>query len=256
MKLQHLLFIIPFVLISCGGTKSITNRADIRKESSKKVLKKHSNSKFNQNTLSANLKVNLKVSGKSQGMNVKLRLEKDKTIWLSGSVFGFSIAKAIITPDRVSYYVKINKTYFDGDFSVINRLLGVELDFNMLQNLLLGDALFEMKAKNYDSKIDQQAHLLTPIQGNELADLLFWIHPINYKIEKQEIRAFEKHRFLSVEYKNYSEIEETFIPGTVEIVAKDSKNNAVIQLDYKAVKLNENLSFPYKIPSGYKRIKK
>lgn len=256
MKLLHLLFIIPFIFISCGSTKSITNRADIREESPKKILKKHSKSNFDQNTLSANLKVSLKRSGKSQSMNVKLRIEKDKTIWLSGTIFGFPIAKAIITPDRVSYYVKINKTYFDGDFSEINRLLGAELDFSMLQNLLLGDALFKMKAKNYDSKIDQQAHLLTPTQTNELAELLFWIHPINYKIEKQEIRTFENNKFLSVEYKNYTEIEKTFIPGTVEIIAKDSKNNAVIQLNYKSVKLNEGLSFPYKIPSGYKRIKK
>ena len=189
-------------------------------------------------------------------MTVKLRLEKDKAIWLSGTVFGFPVAKALITPDRVTYYVKINKTYFDGDFSEINRLLGAELDFTMLQNLLLGDLLFEMNPKDYDSSIDQQAYLLTPTQENELADLLFWIHPINYKIEKQEIRTFENNRFLSIKYTDYKEIDATAIPGTVEIVAKDDKNDASIRFDYKSVKLDQELSFPYKIPSGYKRILK
>ena len=204
--------------------------------------------------MSADLKLNFNKSGRSQNMTVKLRLEKDKTIWMSGTVFGFPVAKAIITPTRVSYYVKINKTYFDGDFTEINRLLGAELDFTMLQNLLLGDALFEMKPKNYESSIDQQAHLLTPTQGNALADLLFWIHPINYKMEKQEIRTFENNRFLSISYSDYKEIDATDIPGRVEIVAKDDKNNASIRFDYKSVKLDQDLSFPYKIPSGYKRI--
>lgn len=256
MKLQHLLFIIPFILISCGGTRTITDRADIRKESSKKVLKKHFKSNFDKNTLSADLKVNLKKSGTSQNVNIKLKIEKDKTIWLSASFFGFPIAKAIITPDRVSYYIKVKKTYFDGDFSQINKLLGAELDFTMLQNLLLGDALFEMDPKNYDSSIDQQAHLLTSTQENQLADLLFWIHPINYKIEKQEIRTFEKDRFLSVKYANYQEIDAASIPGNIEILVKDNKSNATIRMDYKSVKLNETLTFPYKIPSGYKRILK
>lgn len=254
MKLQHFLLIIPFFLISCGGSKTITDRADIKNESPKKILKNHSKSNFNRNTLSADLKLNFNRKGRSQNVNVKLKIEKDKQIWMSANVFGFPVGKALITPERVTYYVKINKTYFDGDFSEINRLLGANLDFTMLQNLLLGDALFEMKPKNYEASIDQEAHLLTPIQSNELADLLFWIHPINYKIEKQEIRTFENDRFLSVTYSNYADIDATPIPGRVEIIAKDAKNNASIRFDYRSVKLDEELSFPYKIPSGYKRI--
>lgn len=254
MKLQHFLFIIPFFLMSCGGSKTITDRANIKNESPKKILKNHSKNKFDKNTLSADLKVNFNRKGRSQNANIKLKIEKDKQIWMSANVFGFPVAKALITPNRVSYYIKLNKTYFDGDFSEINKLLGAELDFTMLQNLLLGDALFEMKAKNYEASIDQKAHLLSPVEGNDLVDLLFWIHPLNYKIEKQEIRTFESNRFLSVAYSNYTEIDATPIPGRVEIVAKDDKNNASIRFDFKSVKLDEELTFPYKIPSGYKRI--
>jgi hypothetical protein len=254
MKLQHLLFIISFSLFSCGGSNTITNRADIKIESPKKIIKNHSKSKFNKDYLSADLKLNFTQQGKSQNVNVKLKIQNNKKIWLSATIFGFPIAKVLITPERVSYYIKINKTCFDGDYSEINRLLGANLDFTMLQNLLLGDALFEMKAKNYEAKIDQQAHLLTPIQNHTLTELLFWIHPINYKIEKQEIRTFENNRFLSINYANYREIENVSIPGSVEIIAKDNHNNATIRFDFKSVKLDEELSFPYKIPSGYKRI--
>jgi hypothetical protein len=116
--------------------------------------------------------------------------------------------------------------------------------------------LFAMNAKNYESTIDQEAYLLTPTQGSELADLLFWIHPINYKIEKQEIRTLENNRFLSIKYTDYQEIDTSYIPGTVEVLVKDNKDNASIQFDYKSVKLDQDVSFPYKIPSGYKRILK
>ena len=86
----------------------------------------------------------MELSRKSRNIR---KIEKDKKIWLSASVFGFPVAKGVITPDKVQYYVKINKTYFDGDFSEIQKIFGVPLDFTMLQNLLLGDRLFEMKAK-------------------------------------------------------------------------------------------------------------
>lgn len=256
MKLHHLLLVIPFILFSCGNSKTITDRADIKKESPKRILKKHAKSNFDQQTLKADLKVSLKRSGRSQNMNVKLRFEKDTIIWLSGTVFGFPVAKAIITPNRVSYYEKLNKTYFDGDYSQINKLLGAELDFSMLQNLMLGDAVFDMNPKKYTSSIDQEAHLLTPKEANNIGALLFWIHPINYKIEKQEIRKFDSDQFLSVAYKNYQKINETSIPGNLDIVVKVPKNNANIRMQFKSVKLNEELSFPYKIPSGYKRVLK
>lgn len=256
MKLHSLLLIIPFVLLSCGSTRTITDRADIVALSTKRVLKNHAKNNFDRNTLTADLKVSLKKSSRSQSMSVKMRIAKDSMIWLSGTVFGFPVAKAIITPERVSYYIKINKTYFDGDYSQINKLLGAELDFTMLQNLLLGDAIFKMNAKNYDSEIDQQAHLLTSKQENAITEILLWFHPINFKIEKQEIRTSEKNRFLSVEYKGYNKIDNTSIPGKISILVKDTKNNASIDLDYKSVRLDEKLSFPYKIPSGYKRILK
>ncbi len=152
-----------------------------------------------------------------------MRLEKDKTIWMSGSVFGFSVAKAIITPTRVSYYTKLTKTYYEGDFSKINEILGADLNFTMLQNLILGDALYKLNPKDYEASIDQLAHLLSPNTPNGIADILLWIHPINYKIEKQEIRSYDQGRFLAINYSDFKEVEKTNIPGRMEIVVKDNK---------------------------------
>ena len=43
----------------------------------------------------------------------------------------FKYDKVKITPDRVQMYNKIDKTYFDGDFSLIKQLLGVDLIFQI-----------------------------------------------------------------------------------------------------------------------------
>jgi hypothetical protein len=57
------------------------------------------------------------------------------------------MAKASITPTSVSYYEKIKGTYFEGDFSALSQWLGTDLDFNKIQNMLLGEAAHENATK-------------------------------------------------------------------------------------------------------------
>ena len=73
-------------------------------------------------------------------------MEKDKIIWLSAPL---SVAKVMITPDKVSYYNNWENVYFDGDFSLLSDLLGTELDFTKVQNLLLGETLFDLKEQKH-----------------------------------------------------------------------------------------------------------
>ena len=252
MKIKLLFFFIAFTVFSCGSSKTITDRSNITEISSRKVIKNHYKNNFDKNTLSADLKVGAK-QGKSY--KIKLRIKKDETIWLSASFFGATVARAIITPEKVSYYIKFpSKSHYEGDFSSISKLLGSDINFTMLQNLLLGDALFQLKSKNFDSKIDQQAHLLTPKSQKAIADILFWIHPINYKIEKQEIRSRADDKFLSIIYKNYKSVKNTAIPGKIEVFTKENESSPTFNITYKSIRVDEKVSFPYKIPNGSKKI--
>ncbi len=251
-KKTYFLFLIPvFVLFSCGGAKTITDRNNIPEQSSKKIVKAHTKNNFNQKTLSADLKLNYKKGNQSQNISLKLRMEKDKTIWLSGSYFGFPVLKAIITPNRVSYYVKITKTYYDGDFTSLSKLLGTEVNFDMLQNILLGDAVFELNPKELTAKVNNNAYLLTAIE-NSLDNMFYWVHPLNYKIEKQKITNPIEKQKLSLFYKEYQTVEGVDIPKNLEITASKANENILIEIDYKSVELNKELTFPYSIPTGYK----
>lgn len=254
MKFKSLFLIAAFVLFSCGSNKNLTDRAALVKESSKRVLKNHYKNTFDEATLKAALKVNFKKGNDSKNFSVSLRMQKDETIWMSGSIFGFPVLKALITPNRVSYYIKPLKTYYEGDFTSLQALLGTDLNFSMLQNMLVGDAIVPLKSKDFVSRIDQQAHLLTLKKENSLAKLFFWIHPLHYKIEKQKIESLRKKGALSISYKNYKKIKDTHLPSQIDIRAEDEKNKAHLRVQYKSVSVGKKLSFPYKIPSGYKKI--
>ena len=57
---------------------------------------------------------------RKQQIIINLRMEKSKSIWMSANMI-VPIAKLLITPEKVSFYEKFQKTFFEGDVSFINE---------------------------------------------------------------------------------------------------------------------------------------
>jgi len=254
--MRYLKYIIVLFLVftSCKTNRNVVEINAIEAISTKKIINNHYNTTFNQKTIDA--KINAKYSDKntSASITVKLRIEKDKTIWMSATKLGFPIAKVLITPTRVSYYEKLQGTYFDGDFSLLSKFLGTELDYNKVQNILLGQAILNLKKGDYNSKIDNMLYELYPKQDNEFYGILFFMNPGNFKLNRQEIRNEVKKQLLSVSYSNYKKIKGEQFPENIDIRAIDNTNITTINLEYNSIAFNEKLTFPFSIPNGYKEI--
>jgi hypothetical protein len=252
--LRSILFFL-LVITSCKTNKNIADIGNIQVMSSNKIISNHYTNNFNQQTVYA--KLSARYSDKRTAMNfsIKLRLEKDKTIWMSATKFGIPVAKIKITPNRVSYYEKLQKVYFDGDFSLLSKWLGTELDYEKVQNILLGQAVINLKKGKYISSVDNKLYQLTPKKDNDLFGILFFMNPENFKLNKQEIRNEEKQQIFSVSYPNYREIKGEQFPRNINIRAIDHKNLTTINIEYRSVEFNEELTFPFSIPNGYKEIR-
>ena len=58
-----------------------------------------------------------------------------------------------------------------------------------------------------------------------------------------------------VTYPNYKEIKGEQFPENIHIKAVDNKKLTTINMEYRAVEFNEDLTFPFTIPNGYKEIR-
>jgi len=83
---------------------------------------------------------------------------------------------------------------------------------------------------------------------------LFFLNSDNFKINKQEIRNQEKEQLLTVSYPDYTKIKGEQFPKNINIKALDHKKITTIDIEYRTVEFNENLTFPFSIPNGYKEI--
>jgi hypothetical protein len=122
--------------------------------------KKHTKGqKADFSTLQARLKLELTEDNKSQTHTLNLRMERGKTIWVNAFL---NMVRLKITPEKVQMYNKLDRTFFDGDYEIINDFLGIELNFSNLENALLGDALFNPKTNALKSEPNQTSYVLDP----------------------------------------------------------------------------------------------
>ncbi len=257
MKLFKVVLVLLLVFTSCKSSKNIVGNSSIIKNiSARKVSKKHIASSFDKNTIEARLRVAYKDAKSKQKLNVKLRIDKDKVIWMSvtATALNITVARVKITPISLSYYEKINKTYFKGNFELLKNILGADVNFSQLQNMLIGETIFDLKAQKYKSVVDKEAHLLLPVQQKALFDILFWVNPNHFKLDQQELRNAEREQSLKIAYKKYTKIDEVIFPKRIEISAKGKGKFTSIHIDYKTVVFNKRFSTPFRVPNGYKQV--
>jgi len=244
-----LLFILEF---GCKSTKSLSSSEVNLNLNKKQVIRENIKQQATFRTLSSRVKINILDGEREQNYTVNMRMEKDKQILLMSTPI--SVVKALITPDKVSFYNKLDNTYFDGDFKYLSDLLGTDLDFQKVQNLLLGETLYDLKADDYLISVDNNTYILQPKAANELFEIFFLINPSHFKLNSQQLSQTAESRFLEIDYLKYQEVNRQIVPENIKIVALDVADQMIIDLEYKSVSLNEDLRFPFKIPSGYNEI--
>lgn len=251
MKLKPYYIIFLLVLASCGGTKGITNLEDA---SAKEVISAHKAATPNFKTLASRVQLRYEDEKKSQSITVSLRMEKDKNIWIKASVLGITIAKVLITPTNVSYYETIGGTYFEGDFAILGEWIGTPINFQQAQNLLLGQSIFTLNPSEYTSAVFQNKFKVQPKQQPQNFIHSLFLNPDNFKIASETLAQPNEERLLSIRYGDYQKVEDQFYPSNIWINTTDKGAMTKIELNFKKIDLNVNVSFPFDIPQGYEEI--
>ena len=250
-KLSLLLLILS-LSVGCRSTKTLTSDAAIDKSmTAKQIIRENSKQDVRFKTLQARVRVDYTEGSSSNGSSVNLRIEKDKVIWMSAPL---GIARLMITQDSVRFYEKLNNQYFDGDFSLLTKILGTEIDFDKIQNILLGEAMFNLKGDTYVMVANEESYVLQPKDQRALFELFFLINPGFFKLDSQQLFQPSEKRMLQIDYKKYQEVGKQIFPENIRIIAVENNDEIIIDLDFKSISLNGEVRFPFSIPSGYKEI--
>lgn len=187
----------------------------------------------------------------TQNVSAEIRIKKNEMILVSVRLLGITMAKALITPTQVKYYEKINGEYFEGDYASLSQWLGTDLDFQKVQNLLIGQALDDLKSGNYTASTEDNLYKL---QSEGSTSKTFYFEADQFLLRKQEITQTKQQRMMQVVYPNYTPRTEAILPTSLIIDAVQKKGKTNINIEYNSVTFNEAMTFPYSVPDGYERI--
>lgn len=239
------------ILFNCKSAKTISNGDTDFNLSTRQLIKENAKQAAVFKTLQSRLKITYTQKGKAQTHSVNFRAKKDEALWINAT---FSVIRALVTPEKVSFYNKLDKTYFDGDYQYLSDLLGTELDFDKVQNLLLGETLYDMSSGDYKASIDDESYIVQPKNQRDLFEIFFLLNPSNFKVKSQQISQPKEFRHLQIDYLAFQDVDKQIIPEIIKVIAVEASEEMTVELEMKNVSLNEELRFPFKIPSGFKEI--
>lgn len=273
------IFSLSIFISSCRGPKHAINTSPVNPvesrtdfKSSKVLSEKLMENEFTYNWLTSKFDAETVVDGKTTNFSVNVRARKDSALWMSISpALGIEVARLLATQDSVKFIDRINNKYFKGDYNYISQLLHTELDFDMLQSLLLGNSVsFDHEEAKLKSMIDNKRYLLSTIRRRKLRKVLeensdlkgkkdmvqsLWLEPETYKISRIYIEDFNTNRTFDANYSNFQVVDSMSVPFKLvfDIKAEKVLN---IKIDYSKIsRTAPPQTFPFTIPAKYEKLR-
>jgi hypothetical protein len=276
-----LILISAFIISSCHTkTKIIIDAKKVEiapeqlpKDDSKTAIQLTKLIKQNEfvfKTLSAKIDADLNINEEKNSFVATVRIKKDSAIWASISpALGIEAARAIITRDSVVLIDRINHKYIAGNYSYLNKLLNTELDYDMIEDLLVGNAIdyYDDERLSVSKDIQNKQFILSSIKKRKLKRVMkdaivseepiesLWIIPEMYKVSKIYLDDFINKRSFMVSFDSYNQIDSVQMMPTKANYEIKAQKNIFLDLNYNKISINEPLELPFRIPDRYAPMK-
>ena len=274
-KSNRLVYIFLLVLISLFACKSrqktvTTDFGRIKHISDKNLIDSLEKNEFQFNVLSAKASIKV-VDDKETSFKAHIRVKKDSAIWVSITpLLGIEMARVLITKDSVMFLNRIDKQYFVGTFDYINNKFGTDLDYQMLEAVIVGNSIeFEKEEKDIITNVDKKKHAYyistdkkrkvrkdLKKDKNKLKELTqaIWLSPENFKIIELVLSTPKSDHSLVSKYSDFMELENNSFPQKIDVTLISEKIVNIL-IDYSKVSIEkEDISFIFKIPAKYEPV--
>ena len=233
LVLMRLIFIACFVsslvFVSCKSKAAFVAENTNKLLSSDKIITNYYNNKKEFSTLYIKSSAHYEDGKQSQNVTAEIKIKKDEMILISIRFLGITMAKALITPKEVKYYEKIGGKYLEGNYSALSQWLGTDLDYQKVQNMIIGQALDNLKDAEYITTLEDNLYKLENDSDTNTKKNYFF-RADNFLIKKEEITQIDKERKVQISYPDYLKYDKIFMPTglIIDAIQKNGKTNITI----------------------------
>jgi hypothetical protein len=247
MNKQLLLCLLGMLLFSACKKETIPSAATATTETIGNVTVQNLEFTY----LNARGQLKLEDKGESTSSGYALRMKKDSVIWVSVLPgLGIEAARFKMTPDSVYVMNRIHKEYTATTYEFLSKRFNVDLNFQVVQAILLGN--YQANGSEKATTQGQMQHV-QQLRENLLFD--YFISYQNLKLQQLNVKDQDSGSSITVQYNGFQSIGK--VPFAHELVAQVLQAGQVSDFSLnhsKVVVSDEVLEFPFSIPSGYKRL--
>jgi len=261
--------IILAAFSSCTASRKAV-REPIKEQGDEFLLKKLKEHELKFDQFSAKFNVTYQVDRKKTTVSGNLRIEHDSIIWISITpALGIEAVRFMLSPDSIKFINRLSNTYFVHDFAYINQLLNKTLDYDMAQAFLIGNDFSLYESNTFKATVDNQVYKLSTTNRRKLRRFVrrseddisiplqsIWLDPESFKVSKVLLKEAERDsRKFQATYAEFVQVNEEFIPTNLEFKVETVDKKINIKIKYSKIQINQNQTYPFRIPENYTKIK-
>jgi hypothetical protein len=295
LKVFLTFMIAALLLIACKSKKDTVKKDPLRNRTAGFLLRHYEENKFDFEWAGMKVDAEYVVMGETQGFKATIRMKKDSAVWISITpALGIEMIRMLVTPDSLKYLSKIpeNKFYYLGTFEDINKLIGVGLDFDMLQDILVGNAIgLEKDEGRFRSETENESYLLISkykrrvrrvvgVDDRRLEDdtivvntndpryqrtlkrvdeedgmiiSRYWVEPEHYRLVKSVFNDLIKQRTMELHYSEFQLNEDQIYPSQCRLILNNPSAQQELNFEITKISTGKPYDFPFEIPEDYIR---
>jgi len=280
---------------ACRKPKEVVRETPVKNRTAGYLLKRYSENKYAFDWLGMKVDASFGTEDNSDNFKATIRMRKDSAIWVSiVPALGIEMIRVMITPDSLKYLSKIpeNKFYYTGGFDEIGRLIGIDFDFEMLQDLLVGNAIgLEKDEQRFRSEIDDNDYLLiskyrrkvrrvvgvddrklegdtilvnpddprfrrTAKRTDEEDGLIisrYWLEPAGFRLVKSVFNDLLRQRTMEISYEDFQPDGEQYYPAKCRLVISSTQVRQEMRYEITKLSSGKPYEFPFDVPDDYVR---
>lgn len=266
----YILLILITVLSACKSKKEIVEtevpRDIISADSVFTLLKSN---ELDYTWLRATFNAETNIDGRQLLFSGQIRMRSDSILWISLSKLGIEMMRLKITTDSVYLLNKMKNTYFSSDINYINAFLDTDLDFYMVQSLLLGNDFKYYSTEQFDARNNQNEYILHTVSRKKLKTYMdssgskdnlliqkMHLDKNTLKIRQQNFKQVKNpNKKMLVKYSGFEDVNGQLFP-TIQDYEIKGVQNITLSLKYDKLILNQKQRIPFKVTSKYSRVSK
>ncbi|MGM0497177.1 MAG: DUF4292 domain-containing protein [Bacteroidota bacterium] len=262
------LFLLGIIFFGCKSQKILTEKSDHIDETLENhdMIKKGIINKNISDTtvILKNFKVKYSSEKASHNLYGSAKLVQDTAILVSlRAPLGIEISRVLFRPEEVLVLDRKGNRYLVGDYSYLEERFNMNLNFNLVYSLMIGNFPDEYQflerrdnIKPEFSNVAQDSLYVGEFHQPAGKNYKFqlWIH--SSLIRPELFIFYEERNFknFSVQYFDYNEHSEYYLPGKLQIDGGQEKESYKIDIEYRNGELSSDKRIHFDVPSKFEKI--